>query len=69
MTCLTLTILLGRSRRQVAGLVEMARPDWRVPCYSTPCRREARISAQIPYSCSSQPLIESAGLRFRTDGD
>lgn len=69
MTCLTLTILLGLPRRQTAGLVEMARPDWRVPCHSTPCRREARISVQIPYSCSSQPLIESAGLRFRTDGD
>lgn len=69
MTCLTLTILLGRPRRQTAGLVEMARPDWPVLGYSTPCRREARTSAQIPYRCSSQPLIDTTALLLRGDGD
>ena len=75
-TCLTLKVLFGLPLRQtvglVASLIDMAGLDWRVPDYSTLCRRQARIKVQIPYRFSGQPLnllIDSTGIRFRGDGE
>ena len=75
-TCLTLKVLFGLPLRQTVGLVEslvqMAGLDWPVPDYSTLCRRQARISVQVPYRASGQPLnllIDSTGIKFRGDGE
>ena len=71
-TCLTLKVLFGLPLRQtvglVANLIKMAGLDWPVPDWSTLCRRQARISVQIPYRRADGPinlLIDSTGIRFR----
>jgi hypothetical protein len=75
-TCLTLKVLFGLPLRQTVGLVEsliqMAGLDWPVPDYSTLCRRQARISVQVPYRASGRPLnllVDSTGIKFRGDGE
>lgn len=74
--CLTLKVLFGLPLRQtvglVASLIKMAGLDWPVPDWSTLCRRQARISVQIPYRRAGGPLnllIDSTGIRFRGDGE
>jgi hypothetical protein len=75
-TCLTLKVLFGLPIRQTVGLVEslipmagLVRP---APDFSTLCRRQARLAVQIPYRASGQPLnllIDSTGIKFRSDGE
>jgi len=40
----------------VASLIRMAGLDWPVPDWSTLCRRQARISIQIPYRRAEGPI-------------
>ena len=75
-TCLTLKVLFGLPLRQTVGLVEslirLAGLDWPVPDFSTLCRRQARITVQIPFRASGQPLnllVDSTGIKFRGDGE
>ena len=47
-------------------------PRLPVPDWSTLCRRQARISVQIPYRRAGGPinlLIDSTSIRFRGDGE
>ena len=74
--CLTLKVLFGLPLRQtvglVASLIRMAGLGWPVPDWSALCRRQARISVQIPYrraGGSLNLLIDSTGIRFRGDGE
>src|SRR5690606_4766865 len=74
--CLTLKVLFRLPLRQtvglVASLIKMAGLDWPVPDWSALCRRQARISVQIPYKRAGGPLnllIDSTGIRFRGDGE
>ncbi|MAC79808.1 MAG: hypothetical protein CML66_17300 [Rhodobacteraceae bacterium] len=50
----------------------MAGLDWPMPDCTTLCRRQARITVQIPFRCSGHPLnllIDGTGIRFRGDGE
>lgn len=50
--CLTIKVLFGLPLRQttgfVASLLRLAGLDWPVPDYSTPCRRQRTLKAQLP---------------------
>ena len=52
--------LFGLALRQTLGLVEsllrLAGLDWPVPDYSTVCRRQKTLQAQITYRPSAEPL-------------
>jgi hypothetical protein len=53
-------------------MIRTAGLDWPVPDYPTLCRRWARISVQVPYRASGQPLhllIDSTGINFRWGGE
>ena len=51
--CLSIKCLFGLVLRQSLGLVEsllrLAGLDWRVPGYSTVCRRQETLRVQLPY--------------------
>ena len=51
--CLTIKVLFRLPLRQttgmVASLLEMASLDWAVPDYTTPCRRQKTLAAQIVF--------------------
>jgi hypothetical protein len=59
-TCLTLKVLFGMVLRQTTGfaesLVELARPDWPVPNFSPPCRRQKILTVTLPFCDSTGPL-------------
>lgn len=57
--CLSIKCLFGQALRQTLGLVEsllrLAGLDWPVPDYSTVCRRQKTLQAQITYRPSAEP--------------
>ena len=58
--CLSIKCLFGQALRQTLGLVEsllrLAGLDWPVPDYSTVCRRQKTLQAQITYRPSAERL-------------
>ena len=66
--CLSIKCLFGLALRRTLGLVEsllrLAGLDWPVPDYSTVCRRQKTLQAQITYRPSAEPLqllVDSTG--------
>ena len=75
-TCLTMKVLFGMPFRQTTGFVEsllrMAGLDWRVPDFSTLCRRQRTLSVAIPYKGPAGPLhllIDSTGIKAEGEGE
>jgi len=58
--CLTMKVLFGMAPGQTTGFVEsllrLAGLDWDVPDFSTICRRQRTLAANIPYRGSKGPL-------------
>ena len=74
--CLSIKCLFGLALRQTLGLVEsllrLAGLDWPVPDYSTVCRRQKTLQAQITYRPSAEPLqllVDSTGVKFLGEGE
>jgi hypothetical protein len=74
--CLSIKVLFGLALRQtigmVASLLRMAGVDWPVPDFSTLCRRQSTVTAQIPYRRSNgnlNLLVDSTGVKIRGDGE
>ena len=74
--CLSIKCLFGLALRQTLGLVEsllrLAGLDWPVPDYSTVCRRQKTLQAQITYRPSAEPLqllVDSTGVKFVGEGE
>ena len=63
--CLTMKVLFGMPLRQTTGFVEsllrLAGLDWKVPDFSTLCRRQKALSVAIPYRGGSGPLGNPPG--------
>ncbi|MEY8831561.1 transposase, partial [Phaeobacter italicus] len=59
-TCPTMKVVFGMPLRQTTGFVEsllrLAGLDWKVPYFSTLCRRQKTLNVAIPYRCGSGPL-------------
>lgn len=69
--CLSIKCLFGLALRQSLGLVEsllcMAGLDWKVPDFSTVCRRQKSLWVQLPYRASTTALdllVDSTGIKF-----
>jgi len=69
-TCLTMKVLFGMALRQTTGFVEsllgLIGLDWRVPDFSTLCRRQKTLIVQLPYRGPAGPLhllIDSTGIK------
>lgn len=74
--CLSIKCLFGQALRQTLGLVEsqlrLAQLDWPVPDYSTVCRRQKTLQAQLSYRPSTEPLqllVDSTGVKFLGEGE
>ncbi len=74
--CLSIKVLSKLPFRQTAGMVasllQLAGLDWPVPDYSTLCRRQKALLAQIPYRRADGPLnllADSAGIKLLGDGE
>lgn len=74
--CLSIKCLFGLPLRQSLGLVEsllqLANLDWRVPNYSTVCRRQKHLQVSLPYQRSSTALdllVDSTGIKFLGEGE
>src|SRR5574343_1400119 len=74
--CLGIKCLFGLALRQSLGLVEsllrLAGLDWRVPDYSTVCRRQKTLRVQLPYRASTtalELLADSTGIQFLGEGE
>ena len=74
--CLGIKCLFGLALRQSLGMVEsllrLAGLDWRVPDYSTVCRRQKTLQVQLPYRASTtalELLVDSTGIKFLGDGE
>jgi len=74
--CLSLKVLFKLPLRQTAGMVasllRLAGLDWPVPDYSTLCRRQKTLKAQIPYRRADGPLnllVDSTGIKFIGEGE
>jgi len=75
-TCLTMKVLFGMALRQTTGFVEsllrLTGLDWRVPDFSTICRRQRTLAVNIPYRSSKGPLhllIDSTGIKVEGEGE
>lgn len=73
---LSIKCLFGLALRQSLGLVEsllrMAGLDWRVPDFSTVCRRQKALQVQLPYrasTCALDLLVDSTGIKFLGEGE
>jgi hypothetical protein len=73
--CLGIKCLFGLALRQSLGMVEsllrLAGLDWRVPDYSTVCRRQKTLQVQLPYRASTtalELLVDSTGIQFLGEG-
>ena len=67
--CLSIKCLFGLALRQSLGVVEsllrLAGMDWRVPDFSTVCRRQKTLQVQLSYrSSTAAPSIGASGARF-----
>lgn len=74
--CLSIKCLFGLALRQSLGLVEsllrLAGLDWRVPDFSTLCRRQKDLSVKLPYRPSTTALdllVDSTGIKFLGEGE
>lgn len=74
--CLSIKCLFGLPLRQSLGLVEsllhMAGLDWKVPDFSTVCRRQKMLRVQLPYRASTTALdllVDSTGIKFLGEGE
>jgi hypothetical protein len=75
-TCLTMKVLFGMALRQATGFVEsllqLTGLDWRVPDFSTLCRRQKTLVVDIASRRSSEPLhllIDSTGIKVEGEGE
>ena len=74
--CLSIKCLFGLALRQSLGLVEsllrLAGLYWRVPDFSTVCRRQKDLSVKLPYRPSTTALdllVDSTGIKFLGEGE
>ena len=74
--CLSVKCLFGLALRQSLGLVEsllrLACLDWKVPDFSTLCRRQKTLRVQLPYQSSATALdllVDSTGIKFLGEGE
>ena len=74
--CLSVKCLFGLALRQSLGLVEsllrLACLDWKVPDFSTVCRRQTTLRVQRPYQSSATALdllVDSTGIKFLGEGE
>ena len=74
--CLSIKFLFGLALRQSLGLVEsmlrLAGLPWRVPNFSTVCRRQKDLSVELRYRRSAAPLdllVDSTGIKFLGEGE
>ena len=74
--CLSIKSLFGQALRQSLGLVEsvlrLAGLPWRVPNFSTVCRRQKDLSVVLTYRRSAAPLdllVDSTGIKFLGEGE
>ena len=74
--CLSIKCLFGQALRQALGMVQsllrLAQLDWPVPDYSTVCRRQKTLQAQLSYrpsTCALQLLVDSTGVKFLGEGE
>src|SRR5574343_122702 len=74
--CLSIKSLFGLALRQSLGLVEsvlrLAGLPWRVPNFSTVCRRQKDLSVELRYRRSAAPLdllVDSTGIKFLGEGE
>ncbi|PRY88211.1 DDE family transposase [Donghicola tyrosinivorans] len=75
-SCLTIKGLFGIPLRQTTGFVEsllrLARLDWKIPDFSTLCRRQKTLNVAIPYRGGSGPLhllIDATGIMAEGKGE
>ena len=75
-TCLMLKALFGLPLRQTTGLVasllKLAKLNWRVPDFSTLCRRQNDLTVTIPYRPSTGALhllVDSTGIKAMGEGE
>ncbi len=74
--CLTMKVLFGMPLRQATGFVEsllrLAGFDWKVPDFSTLCRRQKTLNVSIPYRGGTGPLhllIDATGIKAEGAGE
>ena len=74
--CLSIKSLLGLPLRQSLGMVEsllrLAGLEWKVPDFSTVCRRQKHLSVKLPYRPSTTALdllVDSTGIKFLGEGE
>lgn len=74
--CLSIKCLFGLALRQSLGLVEsllrLACLDWKVPDFSTVCRRQKTLRVQLPYRPNTTALdllVDSTGIKFLGEGE
>jgi hypothetical protein len=74
--CLSIKCLFGLALRQSLGMVEsvlrLAGLDWRVPDFSTVCRRQKTLRVQLPYRTGTTALdllVDSTGIKFLGEGE
>lgn len=56
----------------VQRLLRLAKLDWPVPDFSTVCRRQKTLQAQLSYQPSTSPLnllVDSTGIKFLGEGE
>ena len=75
-TCLTMKVLFGMALRQATGFVEsllrLMGLDWRVPDFSTLCRRQKSLVVDIASRGSGEALhllIDSTGIKVEGEGE
>jgi hypothetical protein len=75
-TCLTMKVLFGMPLRQTTGFVEsllrLVGLGWRVPDFSTLCRRQRTLNVAIPYRGGTGPLnllIDSTGIKAEGESE
>lgn len=74
--CLSIKSLFGLPLRQSLGMVEsllrLAGLEWKVPDFSTVCRRQKHLSVKLPYRPSTTALdllVDSTGIKFLGEGE
>ena len=74
--CLSIKCLFGLALRQSLGLVDsllrLAGLAWKVPDFSTVCRRQKTLRVQLPYQSSTTALdllVDSTGIKFLGEGE
>ena len=73
---MSIKCLFNLALRQSLGMVEsvlrLAGLNWRVPNFSTVCRRQETLRVQLPYRASTTPLnllVDSTGIKFLGEGE